>query len=55
MSEQLLKPKEVTARLAISRTQLYRLFWSGQIKPCRIGQRGVRVKQSELDRFVSSL
>jgi excisionase family DNA binding protein len=44
---------EAAAALAIGRTTLYELMWSGEIRPVRIG-RSVRFAKSELTRFIDS-
>ena len=49
----LLKIPEAAAELSIGRSRLYELLSAGDIKAVRIGSRGVRVPQSELDRFVT--
>lgn len=44
--------KEVCSNLAISRSKLYELIRAHQIRPVRIGKRGVRVSELELARFI---
>ena len=41
-------------RISVSRSTLYKLIQSGQIRPIRIG-RSVRISVEELDRFVEQL
>lgn len=45
---------EAAQQLRVCRTTVYRLFTTGQLKPVHIGK-SVRVTQSELNRFISSL
>lgn len=49
----LLRIPDAAAELSIGRSRLYELLAAGDIKAVRIGARGVRVPQSELDRFVA--
>ena len=50
----LLKIDEVCARTSISRTAIYRLTESGQIKAVKIG-RSLRFLESEISRFIEEL
>jgi excisionase family DNA binding protein len=49
----LLTIRQACGTLAIGRTKLYELIQGGQLRAVRIGERGIRVPQSEVDRFVS--
>ncbi|MGI8657235.1 MAG: helix-turn-helix transcriptional regulator [Candidatus Limnocylindria bacterium] len=49
----LLKIPEAAAELSIGRSHLYELIAGGHVKAVRIGERGVRIPASELDRFVA--
>lgn len=48
---QLLSVKQACDQLAISRSQLWCLIRAGRIRTVPIGTRGIRIAQSELDRF----
>jgi excisionase family DNA binding protein len=49
----LLRIPEAAAELSIGRSRLYELIAAGELQAVKIGERGVRVPQSELDRFVA--
>ena len=53
-SRRLLKIDEAAEQLAISRSQIYRLIDDGSIKTVRIGTRGQRIPDSEIDRLIES-
>lgn len=53
MTQLLRSIPDAAAELAIGRSRLYELLQAGEIKAVKIGSRGVRVPQSELDRFVT--
>lgn len=40
--------------LCVSRTKLYELIRTGQIRIVKIGKRGIRIPISEMERFVQS-
>lgn len=44
--------KQTCERLAIGRSHLWCLIRSGKIGTVRIGKRGVRIPESEIDRFI---
>lgn len=46
--------KEVCSRLSISRSKLYELVRSDRIRTISIGKRGIRIAESEIERFVAS-
>lgn len=46
--------KEVCSRLSISRSKLYELVRSDRIRTIRIGKRGIRIAESEIERFVAN-
>jgi excisionase family DNA binding protein len=48
----LLTIKEVCSRLSISRSMLYELIRSNKIRTVRIGKRGIRLPESEIERFI---
>lgn len=50
----LLKLSEVMAKTGLSRSAVYRVINTGQLKTVKIG-RSVRVKESDLHRFIESL
>jgi excisionase family DNA binding protein len=50
----LLKIDEAASLLGVARATLYRLIWSGAIRPVHIG-RCVRVPRSEVERFAREL
>jgi excisionase family DNA binding protein len=47
------KIPEAAAELRIGKTRMYELIAAGELRAVKIGQRGVRVPDSELDRFVA--
>lgn len=49
----LLTVRETCEQLRISRTTLYELCRSGQLRSLRIGQRGIRFAKAELERFIA--
>ena len=52
--DKMLTTKEVMDILKVSRTTLYRLVTSGQIRAVKVGG-SVRFKESELSRFIDAL
>jgi excisionase family DNA binding protein len=52
-SNRLLKAHEVAQILQVSRTQAYKLMAIGDLPCVRFGGQTVRVKQGDLDRFIS--
>lgn len=44
--------KQTCERLAIGRSHLWCLVRSGKIRTVRIGKRGIRIPESEIDRFI---
>jgi excisionase family DNA binding protein len=50
----LLKLSEVMAKTGLSRSAVYRVINTGQLKTVKIG-RSVRVKETDLHRFIESL
>ena len=48
----LLKIPEAAAELSIGRSRLYELLAAGELRAVKIGERGVRVPDSEIDRFI---
>ena len=52
--ERLLKLPEVSTRLALSRTAIYRLMARGELQPVRIGG-ALRFPASTVDRLIESL
>ena len=54
MEERLLKMPEVTARLSLSRTAIYRLMAQGDLQPVRIGG-ALRFTASDIDQFIEDL
>ena len=47
-----MKVKELAARLSVSIPSAYRLLHSGAIPPVRVGERSVRVRPADVDRFI---
>jgi len=47
--EKLLRPREAAARLAVSRSTVYRWFWEGQLKGVRLAQGTVRILESAVE------
>lgn len=52
--ERLLKLPEVSERLSLSRTAIYRLMTKGDLQPVRIGG-ALRFPASAIDRLIESL
>lgn len=48
----LLRIPEAAAELSIGRSRLYELIAAGELRAVKIGSRGVRIPDAELDRFV---
>lgn len=44
--------REVCDSLSISRTLLYELCKSGRLRSLRVGTRGVRIPEAEVERFI---
>ena len=49
----LLKIPAAAAELSISRSLLYEMLASGELRSVTVGTRGVRIPDTELDRFVA--
>jgi len=49
----LLRIPEAAAELSIGRSRLYELIAAGELRAVKIGSRGVRIPDAELDRFVT--
>lgn len=49
----LLRIPEAAAELSIGRSRLYELIQAGELRAVKIGSRGVRIPDAELDRFVA--
>ena len=52
MKEPLLKVKQVAARLAVSIPEAYRLLHSGQIPLVRVGQRSIRAREEDVEKYI---
>ncbi len=50
--EVMLTVKDVTKFLKISRSKVYRLIEKGDLKAYKIGERGTRFKQSEIEEYI---
>jgi len=50
--DRLYRVKEASALLAIGHTKTYELIGAGELRTVRIGERGVRIPESEIARFV---
>ena len=50
----LLRLEEVAVKLGLSYMQVRSMIEAGQIKAMRIGNRSVRVQETEVDRYISS-
>jgi excisionase family DNA binding protein len=50
--EPLLKARDVAVRLAVSVPQAYRLIHSGAIPLVRVGERSIRVREQDLERYI---
>jgi excisionase family DNA binding protein len=44
--------KQTCKRLAIGRSHLWHLIRAGKLHTVRIGKRGIRIPESEIDRFI---
>jgi excisionase family DNA binding protein len=53
--DRLLRIPEVCERLNHGRTRVYQLLASGQLPSVVVGPRARRVRESDLERFISSL
>lgn len=49
----LLTIKQVCERLAIGRSHLWCLIRADKIRTVQIGKRGIRISESELERFIA--
>ncbi len=49
----LLRIPGAAAELSIGRSRLYELIAAGELRAVKIGERGVRIPASEIDRFVT--
>lgn len=54
MNDELLTIEMVGSRLKISRAHVYKLINAKKIRVCKIGTRGVRVRASEVERFIEA-
>ena len=52
MKEPLLKVKQVAARLAVSIPEAYRLLHSGEIPLVRVGQRSIRAREEDVEKYI---
>lgn len=52
-SQKLLRPREVAARLAVSRSTVYRWYWEGKLKGVKLGGGTVRILESSVDQKVA--
>lgn len=52
--EQYLKASEVSSLLNINLIHIYRLHREGQLAAIRIGKRGLRFSESEVERWIKS-
>jgi len=54
--DRLLNLKEVTDRVGIGKTALYEWMGEGKFpRPCAVGRRAVRWRESEIDKWIASL
>ncbi|MFH1595032.1 MAG: helix-turn-helix domain-containing protein [Pseudomonadota bacterium] len=49
VQEQLLRPREVASRLAVSRSTVYRWFWEGRLKGVKLNSGTVRILESSVN------
>jgi excisionase family DNA binding protein len=47
--QKLLRPREVAARLAVSRSTVYRWYWEGKLKGVKLGGGTVRILESSVE------
>lgn len=52
MKEPLMKVKELAARMSVSIPSAYRLLYSGAIPLVRVGERSVRVREQDVERYI---
>jgi len=52
-SQKLLRPREVAARLAVSRSTVYRWYWEGKLKGVKLGGGTVRILESSVEQKVA--
>jgi len=50
---ELITVKEAARRLAICRTTIYRLAWSGRLKLYRVGERSTRVRAADIETLLA--
>jgi excisionase family DNA binding protein len=50
--DRLFRVKEASDLLAIGHTKTWELIGAGELRTIRIGERGVRIPESEISRFV---
>jgi len=51
--QKLLRPREVAARLAVSRSTVYRWYWEGKLKGVKLGGGTVRILESSVEQKVA--
>lgn len=47
--KELLRPREVAERLAVSRSTVYRWFWEGKLQGVRLSNRSLRILKSSVE------
>jgi excisionase family DNA binding protein len=52
LKEPLLKVREMAARLSVSIPSAYRLLHSGAIPIVHVGERSVRVREQDVERYI---
>lgn len=55
VGNRLLKMPEVADRLGISIRKVWRLIAEGHFKPLKIGQRGTRIAEGDLNAYITKL
>lgn len=53
--DNLLRPREVANRLAVSRSTVYRWFWEGKLKGVKITEGTIRILESALNDKLKNL
>lgn len=51
--DKLLRAREVAERLGLSQYYVYELVQSGKLSSVKVGERAIRVRESDVERFIS--
>lgn len=50
--ERFVKPSQVSAKLGLTKNQIYDLVITGELEAIRIGPRALRISEASLDQFI---